>query len=270
MMNNEEKELKKLFKRETDKAVDVKDKTWNKIESELFPKQKKTSWKSKVAVGLGTVVAALILIIISTNILTNDQAGEQEKPEEQNEPNEQEPSNEVDVPLEDQYDKEIQREREPEGQLEVIDMELAVNEEDRYIVYVDKERDEFVIENGEGHIQSIEKLDEIYPEVGITIKQHTHTTMDDLIAGVKEKTTKEDMTVIEEKAVTYPFDAHAITAYASVDTYEWDSPVHRYYVYEADKGVYFVFKQMFFMEAWEENNNIFDFMLDTFEYVPRK
>lgn len=276
MTNNEERELKELLKEETDIAARLKKETWSNIHNELFSQPKKSSWGTRITVGLGTVAAALILIIISTNVFTNDKAGEQVIPdelkdvtEEPKDQNEEPASDEVDILLEDEYDKEIQREREPEGQLEVVDMELAVNEEDRYIVYVDKEMYEFVIENGEGRIQFIEKLEEMYPEVGVTIQQHTNTTMDDIIAEVKEYISNEDMMITEEETVTYPFDAYAITAYASADTNEWNSPVHRYYVYEAEKEVYFVFKEMTFMEAWGDDN-IFDFMLETFEYVPNK
>lgn len=276
MTNNEERELEKLLKEETNLAAQLKKETWSNIENELFTQPKKSSWATRITVGLGTVAAALILIIISTNVFTNDQAGELGKPdetkdviEEPKDQNEKPSSEEVDILLEDEYDEEIQREREAEGLLEVVDMKLAVNEEDRYIVYVDKEMYEFVIDNGIGRIQFIQQLEEMYPEVGVTIQQHTNTTMDDLIAEVKENISNEDMMITEEETATYPFDAYAFTAYASADTNEWNSPVHRYYIYEVEKDVYFVFKEMTFMEAWGDSN-IFDFMLETFEYVPNK
>lgn len=275
MMSNEEKELQEQLKKETDVATELKKDTWLTIENDLFGKQKKRSWISRIAVGVGTVAAAVLLIIISTSLLTSDQAGEQEQPEEPNEqqpkdPKEQQPSNEVDVPLEDQYEKEIQRERELEGQLEIVDLTLAVNEDDRYIVYVDKERYEFIIDNGEGQINFLADLDDTYPRVGITIEQHTDTTKDELIARVKEEITNEEMMLTREETISYPLDAYAITAYASVDAYEWNSPVYHYYIYEAEKGIYFIFKQMLFMEALDGHNSIFDFMLETFKYVPNE
>lgn len=273
MMDHKDKLFRESFLKETNEAVDHKEHVWHNIQQELFPKKKKSLWTGRIAMGFGTVAAAIIIVIISTSILTTERAGENGKSEqhEQLEQPEQpeKPSGDINVPLEDQYEKEIQMEREPEGQLEIVDMELAVHEADRYIIYVDKDRFEYKMDEDASFIQFTEAEGDMYPEVGITIRRYDDAEEQDLIERVNEEIEDEDMVIEEEENRSDPFDAYAITAYANESPDEWNSPVYRYYIYEADEeeGVYFVFKQMLFMEGVGGQSSLMDLMLETFEYV---
>lgn len=273
MMDNEDKLFRESFLKETNEALDNKEHVWLNIQQELFPEKKKSLWTGRIAMGLGTIAATIIIVIISTSILTTERAGEKGKSEqhEQLEQPEQpeKPSGDIKVPLEDQYEKEIQMEREPEGQLETVDMELAVHEADRYIIYVDKDRFEYKMDENESFIQFNEAEDDMYPEVGFTIRRYDDTEDQDLVELVNEEIADEDMVIEEEENMSDPFDAYAITAYSNESPHEWNSPVYRYYIYEADEEehVYFVFKQMLFMEGMGGQSSLMDLMLETFEYV---
>jgi|SRR5699024_5241939 len=267
MIRSEEKEFMRMFEEETDVMEDEKDTVWNNIEAELFPQVKKSTLGKRIAVGIGAVAAACILIIIATGIFTTEQAGE---PPLETDPNGQSGS-EIEVSLADEYDEEIQIVREPEGQTEVFDMKLAVDEDERYIIYIGKDDYSYDIHSGQMKITfNLTDDDDRYPEVGISIHPREGQSKDELIETAKDEIEQEQMEVIREEEVTSPVDAYVITAYAKENPNEWNSPVHAYYIHEAAPGKYFVFKQMNFMEALDGHSNTFHSMLETFEYVPEE
>lgn len=266
MIRSEEKEFMRMFEEETDVMEDEKDTVWNNIEAELFPQVKKSTFGMRLAVGIGAVAAACILIIITTGVFTTEQAGESPL---ETDPNGQSEI-EMEVPLADEYDEEIQVVREPEGQTEVFDMKLAVDEDERYIIYIGKDDYSYDIQSGQMQIAFDLPEDDIYPEVGMRIQPREGQSKDELIEEVKDEIEQEQMEVTREEEVTSPMDAYVITAYAKENPNEWNSPVHSYYIHEAAPDKYFIFKQMNFVEALDGHGNTFYVMLETFEYVPEE
>lgn len=265
MNRSADKELMGLFEKETDVMKDEKDMVWNRIETELFPQKESSTFGKRLVIGIGTVAAVCILIIIATGILTKEQAGE---PPLETHPNGQSNSH-IEVSLAEKFDEEIQMIREPEGQTEVFDMKLAVDENENYIIYIGKEDYSYDIHNGQMNITFNLAEDDVYPEVGMSIHPREEETEDELIEVVKEEIDLEQMKVIREEEVTTPLEAYEITAFSQKNPNEWNSPVHTYYIHEAEPGKYFVFKQMYFVEALEGQGSIFDLMMGTFEYVPK-
>lgn len=278
--NQQDKAWRKKFKKETNVAVKKKEETWTAIQEELFPEQKKpTYWKRHLGAAVSMVVTAtVVMILIFTGVFTKDMA---EEPINRNEeeipgnpdddspnstPDESEP---VEDNLRDQFEDEKQMEIELEGMKELIDMKLAVNETLRYVIYLEKDRYELKKSTADDKVDKIyytEELDDQYPPVEMQIEKQTNITWEELISNVKETIESEGMTVYSEEEVMDPIEGHQIIAVEN-DIQDWNDPVHQYYISEVEDGEFFIFKQLFFQEAWEGHAGRFDYMLDTFEYV---
>lgn len=283
MSENHKQELRHQLKKETHFIMQQKEETWAGIQQELFPKNtKKVYWKRRLTVTFGMVAAAAIVIVMTlSGTFTNDMAkdpmhsDEQGIPGSPNESNDPDHSNEnldesPENTLADEYEDEKQMEIELEGMKEPITMKLAVNEEARYIIYLEKDQYELIQGSGadreEDWIQLTGKPDERYPSVAMVIRKQTDTTLEEQIEYVKQDIKEDGMTVFSEEEVSYPLEAYRFILVKN-DTQEWDDPVHYYYISDMGDGTYFLFKQIFFQEASEGVGARFDFMLETFEYV---
>lgn len=284
-----DKQLKKTLKKHTDDVISLKDETWHKINQELFPnnklsqsKQNKSSnrmwsWTKGLVASIGGIaVAALLLAVFIPSLLNDETQQDLNDPIETDHPsgdvqdpidNSDDPTNDHQL-LSDQFDKEKQGVVEPEGIKETITLQLQTNEEWRYVIYIDKDRYEFVRGDNVDHIVPIEELPSSYPNVSFDIQLHEQTTEDNVIAIIKENIAQNEMTILEEKTVTSPVNGTMITAIA--DGEPGLAAFHRYYVMTVEDDTIFSFTQMLFEGAWEGLGVRFDHMLETFEWVSRE
>lgn len=270
-----EHELHRQLKQATDKAVFLKEDTWKNIEQQLFTDRKgKSIWKKRVGISIGMVAAAamLLVMIFSSGLFTSDMAEEPDGPDVSkgdlghDDPVKGNPEGR----LADQYEQEKQMEVAPEGMKEMVDMQLAVNEDLRYVIYYDKDNYEFILRetNDEDLLQSIGVRDDRYPPVGMYIMKQTNTTLEEQIDFVKEDIEEDGMSITGENETNEPFDAYVITAHEGEEQqWDWDTRVHRYYITDVGNGTLFLFKQTFYIEALDGAPLRLDLMLSTFEYV---
>lgn len=227
------------------------------------------------------VLASILLLGIFTSLLLhimngNNEVGEGEDteviipgedtdlPEDDNreDPNETE---EPEQSLADMFEQEIEVEIGIEGIPEEVKMALAVNEELRYIIYVDMERYRFV--PGEG-MDRIEFTGDTDPEVAMEIKPSSQESLEGTLSEVEEEITSEGMEIDYTEDVTEPLTATRIRAVDQENPLDSSSPVHVYYVTESRNGQIFIIKQKSFQEAAEGHGARFQYMLETFEVVP--
>lgn len=177
-------------------------------------------------------------------------------------------------PLEEMFEKEKEIEIELEGMKEMIPVELATNDEWRYVIYVEKDR--YIFKRGEtaDRIELKEPLEDL-PEVAMEIRRlGDGIGVSEAIEQVKQEINNDDLEIERNEDVTKPLEATAITALGEERTehgkfgHQWDTPVHQYYVIASESGHVFVIKQMFFLEAAEGHGARFDQLLETFQVVP--
>lgn len=273
MDNNKlnEQRMRRQLKQETEPIVRKQRETWESIQQELFPKRRKrTRWGTRFAVASGMVAVAAIVSIIIFSGLQESKIAENptspdltEIPELPNDGTESEPAE----LLADAYEDEKEMEIELEGMKEPLAMNLAVNEELRYVLYIEKDNYEFIEQaEEEDFIAFTGDTPENFPATGMYIKKQMHTTLEEQIAYVKDDIEEDGMVLQEEADISDPIDAYEIIAHEDREM-EWDRLFHRYYIADMGNGTYFLFKQIYIEEAWEGQAVRFDFMIDTFEYV---
>src|SRR5699024_2267126 len=155
-----------------------------------------------------------------------------------------------------------------EGDKEETNMGLETNENLDYIIYVDHSRYKAIEGNYGDKIVRVEEFGDQYPEVSMEIWR-VQSTVEETIAEIKADIDKQAMTIGTTEDVTSPLVATKITAYGESDeaNYDWDTPIHTYYVTEPTNGQLFVIKQLYFLEASEGHAVRFDAMLEQFEIV---
>ncbi|MEC5424070.1 hypothetical protein QGM71_11265 [Virgibacillus sp. C22-A2] len=253
--NKFDKELKRRLTEQTEIDQELKERTWNQINNELFvTKIYKHTSKRRRRITTGLSTAAVIAILIFGFMTDTGQAMIQS--------------------LKDMFVEEKQEEIEIEGHKEQRDVNLQTNEELRYIIYVDEERYR-VVEGEDGdRIETIEPLGDKYPEVYMEITRKEHTTTEAVIAGIKESIVNEGMEVTREERASTPIDAELIQGMGEEyenefgkTGHQWDTKVHKYYVTDTEEGQVFIIKQAYFLEAAEGHGARFDYMLESFEVV---
>jgi len=278
-------EVKKRLKEETNDIAGLKDEVWNNINRELFPaetKRKRTNWVKGFAATLGTVAVAAIMLFV---FLTGDFTDETQNDPVQNDPSKDdvtegtndpdkedndigEDTEDNEPPLKDRFPHEKEVVIEMEGMEQPpIKVQLATNEELRYIIYFDKDRYQFTPGDEVDEITFAEELLEGYPEVGMEIQHFTDTTLEEVTKHVIKSLVHEGMDVTKEDVINWPIDAVMIQGDGDRDEGFRDAPVHRYYITEDENDSFFVFKQKYFTEAWEGHALRFDYMLESFEIV---
>lgn len=190
---------------------------------------------------------------------------------EQNDEIDQEPPQPL---LADLYEPEKEMEIMLEGMPETIKVELETNDDWRYIIYVDK--DLYVFHSGEeaDRIELKEPLDSDIPEVAMEIRRlDDGIDKEEVIKLIHQEIENDGLTIDREEDITWPLTALSIVAFGEERTehgkfgYQWDTPLHKYYVVQGGAGEVFVIKQMYFLEAAEGHGARFDQLLETFEIV---
>ncbi|MGJ9458313.1 hypothetical protein [Oceanobacillus sp. CF4.6] len=257
--NKLNKRIEQLFKRRTKDAVNLKNETWNKIDSELFSsapditKNKKRRGKRLVIAGM-SIAAIIAILFFGINT---------------------EPGQAMFHGLKDMFIEEKQEEIELEGQKEDTNVQLETNEELRYVIYVDEDRYKMVEGETSDRIETLEPLPEQFPEVYMEIIRMDDTTTEEVVAAIKQEIDNDkDMEFHREESVTEPIEAEMVQGMGPEYTnefgktgHQWDTPVHRYYVTDEDEGQVFVIKQVYFLEAAEGHGARFHYMLESFQVV---
>lgn len=253
-MNNKDmvNKIKKLLKENTSAAPDLKDETWNKISTELFPsKSPKKQIAKRIIAG---IAAAAIAAFIFFDMTETGQAMIQS--------------------LKDMFVEEKEQEIEIEGHKEDTEVHLETNEELRYIIYVDESM--YKMEKGDTSDRIVPKddLPEKYPEVSMEIKRKKDTTVEETVALIKEEIESDGLTVNREEKIDTPINGTVIKGIGDEYTnehgktgHQWDTPIHRYHITEAEDGQLFVIKQKYFLEAAEGHGARFHYLLESFEIV---
>ena len=275
-----ENEFKNRLKKETQEATRLKEETWNNISRELFPskiKKTRTNWMKGFAATLGTVAVVVIMLFVFvtedfTDETQNDSMQGINDPDTEGDDGVEDIEDDTEDPeqalLKDRFVHEKQVEVELEGMKEPIQVQLATNEELKYIIYVDKDRYRFIQGEEIDEIVLIDELDDRYPEVGMEIQHITGLTIEEVTVNIKESLANDGMSIVLEESVNWPIDAVMIEGQgAEGDQVQWDTPVHRYYITVGENDSFFVFKHKFFVEAWEGLATRFDWMLESFEVV---
>lgn len=173
--------------------------------------------------------------------------------------------------LSDMFEKEKDVEIELEGMKEPIHIELATNEDLRYIIYVERDRYTFTQGEKSDKIELTEPLDARYPEVAMEIRKADVSTVEEAIEIVEKEIVEEGMQLEYSEETTNPLKATMFLAWEKVPEgsyHQSDSALHEYYVTKDQLGRIFIIKQMYFLEGAEGHGVRFDFMLESFEVVP--
>ncbi len=255
------KQIEQLLKKQTEDAVNLKEETWNKINSELFSSTTgNTSKRKKKKKGIGITIAGLSVAAIITIFFLGMTT---------------EPGQAMFHNLKDMFIQEKQEEIELEGQKEDTNVQLEVNEELRYIIYIDEERYKMVEGETIDRIETIEPLGDRYPDVKMEITRFENTSTEEVLEEIKQTIEKDDeLELRREERVTEPIEAEMIQGMGPETTnesgktgHQWDTPIHRYYVTDEIDGQVFVIKQAYFLEAAEGHGARFHYMLESFQVV---
>ncbi|MDY0407475.1 hypothetical protein ACFFIS_10385 [Virgibacillus soli] len=285
-MTEDEKFIRELtgaLKNSTEEATDLKEETWKNIRSELFPTQIKKrpfTWRKGIlAACSGIAVMTIIFFALVTDMFTdeikmnpnqdsNDIDEVKDLPAQDNDTKQDHKETEKQQLLEERFPKEKQAEIEMEGDKYPITVHLATNEELRYIIYYDKAFYKFVSEAGIDRIVSISDDHELdVPEVAMEIKYISEQTETKVIENIKNGLNKEGFFILREEKVETPIDGYMIEAIQDENGGVWNTAVHRYYIKSNKDGSLFVFKQMFFVEAFEGHAIRFNQMLESFQQI---
>lgn len=253
MMNEqqEDKRLKKLIERWT--AVDkaVQQRTWEKIDAELFTEfNKKRSFKRYLLIA--TLTFATTFIIVFSLMTDPGQAVVQE--------------------IKDLFVTEKQEEIEIEGTPETTDVKLHANETLDYVIYIDEDRYKMEELTEVDRIVTKEPLGENFPDVYMEISQVNGQSKEMLLQEIKDRLA-EQMIITNEGDVTEPVKATVIESIEKDESTQdirpgWDTVIEKYYLIEVNDEQFFVIKQAYFQEAAEGHGARFYHMLESFEVVP--
>ncbi len=247
-----DEELKKQLRRQTKTAVQEKEAVWNNINNQLFSSSKQRQKQKRIQgwmVGVGSIAIAFVLFvgIFIDSGMEKGQAMFQS--------------------LREIFMEEKDVEIEVEGHKEDTNVQLEVNEELRYIIYIDEERYKMVKGEEVDRIETMEPLPERYPEVYMEIFQEANTTTEEVMARLKQDIEKDpEMEVREIKSVSEPIEAQTIRSIGK-EHFNWDTPINQYYVTDEIDGRVFVIKQVYFLEAAEGHGARFHHMLKSFEVI---
>ncbi|MFB4169239.1 hypothetical protein [Virgibacillus sp. JSM 102003] len=253
-MNEKEldKKIEERLKIDTKLASELKNETWNKINTELFPSPGSHKKKGKKGIISGLTAAAIVAIAVFG--MTD-------------------PGQAMIQNLKDMFVEEKEQEIEIEGHKEDTDVQLEANEELRYVIYIDDSRYKMVEGDKSDRIVPEQELADKYPEVSMEIMRKDATT-EEMIESIKKTLADNNMELRQEEQVKDPIDGVVIrgigpgyTNEAGKTGQQWDTPILKYYVTKTENGQVFVIKQSYFLEAAEGHGARFDYMLKSFEIV---
>lgn len=243
---NTQQEIMSYLLKETNEVVQEKAAVWNNIKNELFVKQKKKRKKQRFFIVLGM---ALLLAFVWAGMMTT-------------------PGQALVSGLKEIFVDEKKVDIHIEGDKEETDLGVELNEELKYVIYIDHSRYKMVKGETRDKIVLLEELDESYPEVGMEIWQE-NVPQDEVVARIEKEMAAQHMTVKRIEKVDVPLEAMRLMAYGEKDeqNYKWDTPIFKYYITDDINGQLFVIKQMYFLEAAEGHAVRFDSMLEEFQII---
>ncbi|KGX92075.1 hypothetical protein N781_02965 [Pontibacillus halophilus JSM 076056 = DSM 19796] len=219
----------------------LKRETWNRIETELFPKKRRNRRNLLIALATSVVVTAGATVT--------------------------EPGQAVVQSLTERFLNEQTIDNEMEGMSETNTFTLEANEEWSYVIYIDEERYALQSVEQSDLIVPSPPINEDVPEVSMEILK-TNRTKEQELNHIYEELQRKEMDVTSQQQVSEPVVATKITAMAQ-GVQEWNSPIRIYYIMEPEEGTLYVIKQAFFLEATEGHGQRFDDMLQTFEAIKK-
>src|SRR5699024_7168954 len=167
-----------------------------------------------------------------------------------------------------------QVELEIEGQKEPSDVQLEVNEQLSYVIYIDEDHYRMEKVGDADQVVPKEPLGELYPDVFMEISKWNNTNVDKVIDQVKAQVNEEDLSMLTIEEVTEPIEATMIYAMESeyvedgeIIDIQWDAEMQRYYIVQTDEDIVFMIKQQYFSEAEEGHGVRLDKMLKSFEII---
>lgn len=254
MIKKMDDKLKEKIERDTIEATKLKDTVWKSIEAEIskqkvmpFGKRRKKKWLSIIT------VAAVMILVLGTFYTDTGKAFIKS--------------------VQEMFEKEKNIELNIEGMKEDIEVELGLNEELDYVIYIDKSHYKLVENPSGNQIVPIEEFEDI-PNVMMEITKKENTTKEAELKKIKEMLASEEMEITLEEIVDMPFDGILVSAIGigasntnGQTGMDWDSPVFKYYVMNDKDGALFVIEQQYFLEASEGHGARFDSMLETFEII---
>src|SRR5690625_201572 len=237
MLNNphENKKLTKKLKGWTKVDQNIQRETWEKIDQQLFQKDKqkkvlRRNWLMAIS------AAAIILVAMFGFLTETGQAVVKE--------------------IKDLFVTEKQQDIEIEGDKETTDVELHANELLDYVIYIDKDSYKMEQLDDIDRIITQEPLGENYPEVYMEISQEIGKTKEEMIDEIKTLLINDGLPIIHEETISEPIEALEITGYEQDDSTgdmhnDWDSIIHKYLIVEVSTEQLFIIKQAYFLEASE-------------------
>ena len=239
-----DKHIKDHLLQETETATNIKEETWNNIENRLFhdKKEAKRTGASRWFMAAGIVAMVFFIAIASSTDIVQAMI--------QN--------------IKSLFVEEKQQEIEIEGHKEKQNIQLEVNEELRYVIYIDDERYKMEIGDTSDRIVPAQELGEQFPEVSMEIRKINNTSREAEIEKIKQE--MDGLILREEENIHEPIEAVRIRAIAEGES-TWDTPVYKWYITPTKEEQVFIIKQSYFLEAAEGHGARFDQMLESFEIV---
>ncbi len=252
---NVEKEIKASLLKHTDDASSQKEEIWAQIETKLDlkmeekpmklePRSTRRSTTRKKSKGwlTGTIAAAVLLGIFTTSTDTGQAFVSS---------------------IREYFAPEKTIVEEIEGMPEEKEVVLKESKAG-YIIYIDEENYSMIQEDDMDKIVFNVELDDIYPEVSMSIKQVEDQTPEEVAVAIQAELQTAFATVKEIEPVMDPVNGLLISA---IDGNEWDSVVRKVYVVSNQKEGSFVIEQRYFLEASEGHGARFYHMLREFQVV---
>lgn len=252
--NDVDEKIKQMLLGYTDIDENLKEVTWDKINEKLHRQVKHKKRPNRRRWMISFVVAAAVMFIALSSMTETGRAMIQN--------------------IKDTFVPNKQVEVEIEGQKEPSNVQLEMNEQLDYVIYIDEDRYRMEEVNGIDRIVPKEPLGDDYPEVYMEISEWRSSRKDEIVTEIEERLKKDGVTLIKQEGVSEPLKATMFYALESdyvqdseIIDIEWDAIVHRYYIIFVEDDRAFIVKQQFFAEAEEGHGLRFDRMLESFEIL---
>lgn len=202
-----DKNLKRYLMKETDYITIKKDEVWKNVHQELFVNKERKNRKKRFFI---VVTVAAIFIFIWAGLMTT-------------------PGQALVQNLKEMFVEKKSVDIEIEGEKENTDVDVEINEELKYVIYVDRSRYKLIEEGDVDKIVPVEELGEQYPVVEMEILTQ-ETTIEKAVDLIRDEMFKQRMTIKTVEKVNEPIKSTMVIGYGGKDEidYEWDTPIYRY------------------------------------------